>query len=193
MSHIAWWEGGGSALLGALAGAIAANVLPGYLIWRKRKIERKGELIAMQEELRMARSGMETIRGTKQVQALEVRVPLAIFEQGYPKLLGEGSLRDVEMRGLVEYITRAEALNRALDRAGEAATAGQTAELLYQFGRAKNHAALLLDRTLPDIQEQTVLAAVEGTIQRLIREPINPLKKTGRLALDRFTPKWLRL
>ena len=47
------------------------------------------------------------------------RLPLTMFERGLPKLIGEGLLTTNEISGLVEYIMRAEELNRGLDRGGE--------------------------------------------------------------------------
>jgi hypothetical protein len=88
---IEWWEGGAGAILGALLGALIGSIIPLAWAWNARRIERKGEITAMQVEMYHARLAMNALR-KDQIQAPLYHLPLTMFERGLPKLIGEDKL-----------------------------------------------------------------------------------------------------
>jgi hypothetical protein len=72
---------------------------------------------------------------TDNIQAPLYRLPLAIFKQALPKLIGEGRLTGSEVSLRVEYVNRVDELNRRLDRAGAAHAAHTELLLAEEFGR----------------------------------------------------------
>ena len=51
---IHWWEGGAGAIVAGLVGALVGSFIPVLWNYHTRNTERKGELVAMQAELRYA-------------------------------------------------------------------------------------------------------------------------------------------
>lgn len=130
---IDWWAGGAGVLLGAVIG----GCIP--LVWmrRLRQIERRGELAGMLIELRIAYIDMNALLSDRVLAPL-YRLPLTLFKQALPKLIGEKGPTLNQMALLVEYVNRAEELNRGLDRAGEAAGAELAAEFSRNCLKAQN-------------------------------------------------------
>lgn len=165
-SHISWWEGAAGALLGAMV----ASAIPIYVSWRARRIERRGELAAMQDEMQQAKDVMGKLLAMKAPQATSLRVPRVMLERGYPKIIGEGLLTPMETSALVEYVTQVEALNRALDQAGQAAAANNYVGVHYQIGLGMTSAKIILENMRPDMGDQSICFVVEKAILRLREE-----------------------
>src|SRR5580658_7345151 len=108
-----WWVGTGGTLFGAILGAIMGSFIP--LLWQRsiRAKERRGELLGMQVEMRQASIDLSNLLSDK-IEAPLYRLPLAIFKQALPKIIGEDKLTRDEVSVLVEYVNRAEELNRGL-------------------------------------------------------------------------------
>lgn len=174
--HIAWWEGAGGAIVGGLIGAVIAGWIP--LAWAKwaRRIERRGELTAMQVELDSAWIGMTAMREGG-IWAPLYRMPLTEFGRALPKLIGEGKLTQDEIRALVEYVIRLEEINRGLDRAGEAQSA-EDAKL--EFSRNLEKLKPILDtREWGRGDTMTLFGIAESAIYRLTGDsPPDRLKMT---------------
>jgi hypothetical protein len=117
---IDWWSG----TAGVLIGAILASAIPTAVEWWRRRVERRGELIAMSAEYYLAARALHALE-TENVQAPLYRIPLTMFEHALPKLIGEGSLKTGEIAVLIEYVNRIEELNRGLGRASAAHAAEQ--------------------------------------------------------------------
>lgn len=124
---IDWWAGGAGVLIGAVIG----SCIP--LLWmrRLRQVERRGELDGMLIELQLAEINMIQLR-TDRVLAPLYRLPIALFKQALPKLIGENGVTLNQKGVLVEYVNRIEELNRGLDRAG---AADRAAEAAAEFNR----------------------------------------------------------
>ncbi len=193
MNHIAWWEGGGGALLGALVGAVAASVIPVYLNWNKRNIERRGELAAIQDEMRQAKGVLDKLLQPKNPGALAERVPMVMLEGGYPKLIGEGLLGRNETSALVQYITQAEAVNRALTAAAQASAAGNGMAANFQVGQGIASARRIIQPERPGMPGQSVFEIVERAVQRLQKRWNRPLMESGARMLSQFSAIWKRL
>jgi hypothetical protein len=111
-----WWGGAAGALLGALIG----SCVPLLLTRNARRIERRGELVAMQIEMYHAWRFMNALNN-RSVPAPLYRVPVTMLEHALPKLIGEGQFTAIEVSALVEYVMRVGELNHGLRRAGEPA------------------------------------------------------------------------
>jgi hypothetical protein len=179
IEHIHWWEGAGGALVGGLVGALVGACIPLGRAWWQRRIERRGEITAMLEELRLAGDMMDALPHPKRddegrevlVTAPLYRLPLTFFELALPKLIGEGRLDEWEMHGLVEYVTRAEELNRGLQRAIQLYGKGTAGD---EINAAKKEWArnclkaehIRLDRSEHRFQGKTVFDAAWGALER---------------------------
>src|ERR1700722_2874247 len=79
-----------------------------------RRIERRGEIIAMIAEASSAGLQMKTlIRGP--VQAPLYRLPSEISKRALPKLIGDGRLTAPEINLLVEFANKIDEVNRGLE------------------------------------------------------------------------------
>ena len=112
---IDWWAGAVSALLGAVFG----SCIPLWWSWRLRRIERRGDIDAMQVELHQGHLYMHALCNDG-IKAPLYRLPVSLFKQALPRILGEQLLEIGAASALVEYTNRTEELNRGLDRAGDA-------------------------------------------------------------------------
>lgn len=91
---------------------------------KSRRIERRGEIIAMCADVYHARKRMEAL--TEQgIQAPLYRIPDSTFSSGLPKLIGDGRLRKNEVAVLLEYANKIAEINRGLERAGAAHAAAE--------------------------------------------------------------------
>jgi hypothetical protein len=120
-SHPDWLTGWVGAILGALIGTTIGGGVPLWWASRLRRLERKGQLFGMMAELRLAQLYMSALLSDGYASPL-YRLPLSMFEQALPKLIGDGKLTINEIGVLVEYVNRIEELNRGLDRSAEAST-----------------------------------------------------------------------
>ena len=115
LSGAPWWLTPVSTLLGVAVGAS----IPLFSATHRRRLERRGEVIAMISESLQARSSITSLT-LQNIQAPLYRLPTTIFKQALPKLIGDGHLRPTEIDVLVEFLNRIDELNRGLERAGDA-------------------------------------------------------------------------
>jgi hypothetical protein len=176
ISHPDWLVGWVGALIGGVLGAVFGSCIPlGWSAWQRHR-ERRGEILAMQVELRLAGLDMSALLEDK-VAAPLYRLPLSMFERALPKLIGERILTLNEIGLLVEYVNRAEELNRGLDRAAEASMVVASIVLPIEFDRNKLKAGAILreklrrhgDRSLYDGAWDVLLRLDEPIAERLWR------------------------
>jgi hypothetical protein len=159
-----WWAGAAGALLGALIGSCVPLA---WSAWMRRK-ERSGEITAMQVEMYHAKLAMNALR-TAGIQAPLYHLPLTMFERALPKLIGEGRLTPNEISGLVEYVMRAEELNRGLDLASAAALEGprNAAAVAQQYNRNVAKVTHILDEKQDRLGGMTAFAVAEEALYRV--------------------------
>jgi hypothetical protein len=138
-----------------------------------RTTERLGELNAMAAELYHAWTAMKALTETRPlVLAPLYHLPLTTFERALPKLIGEASLTDNEIAGLIEYVMRAEELNRGLDLASTvAATGGEEASIgaiKPQYDRNVGKVQHILHEKQEHLGGLTVFETAECAIYRLM-------------------------
>jgi hypothetical protein len=123
----------------AAAGTLAAVFYAMRLARRDvdaRRVERRGEIIAMIAEASSAGLRMKTL--VREVMPAPLyRLPSAITKRALPKLIGDGQLSPTEIDLLVEFSNKIDEVNRGLERAGDAhaAQAEQVSEWLKQEHR----------------------------------------------------------
>lgn len=133
-----WWAGA--------AGVVVGSFIPIGLAWWSRRTERLGELDGMVADLYQGERCMQALRNEDPpVFAPLYRLPLRMFDHALPKLIGEGLLTQNEVSSLLEYVMRAEELNRGLDRAGEAHVAGDVEQVKAEYNRNILKVAHVLD------------------------------------------------
>jgi hypothetical protein len=169
---IHWWEGGGGAVVGALVGAIIGSCIPFLWSMRVRAVERRGELVAMRVEMYHARVAMSELRESRPIILAPLyHIPLTMFDRRLPKPIGESSLTENEISGLVEYVMRAEELNRGLEHAREAAArgSGYDNELLVrqEYNRKVAKVAIILDNQDSRLESKTVFEVAQSALYRL--------------------------
>ncbi len=168
---VAWWEGAGGAVLAAFFGAIIGSCIPLFWSWRMRRVERRGEIIAMAVEMYHARINMnDLLVGDSDVLAPLYQLPLTMVERALPKLIGEGLLEDNEISGLVEYVMRAQELNRSLQRAGDAAARDQLDQvnLRLEYDRSRTRVSHIVDERRERLGGATLFEAAEAALYRLV-------------------------
>jgi hypothetical protein len=84
-----------------------------------RRIERRGEIIAMIAEAASAGLRMKALI-REGIHAPLYRLPSAISKRALPKLIGDGQLSPTEIDLLVEFSNKIDEVNRGLERAGDA-------------------------------------------------------------------------
>jgi len=162
-----WWEGAAGALLGALIG----SCVPLLLSWNARRIERRGELRAMQIEMYHAWRFMNALN-SRSVLAPLYRVPITMFEHALPKLIGEGQFTADELSALVEYVMRIEELNRGLRPAGEAAAANLRDLRESEFDRNIEKVNAILHDERWHLEGLTVYEVAELALYRLTGDTV---------------------
>lgn len=165
METPAWWLDV-SNLMSGLVGALLGLAWPALHGWRRRRTERKGELQAMSAELRLARERLIGLRVVG-IAAPLYHLPITVFGQATPKLIGEGLLAEQEITTLVEYLARSEELNRGLERARAAHAAG--GDINVEFGRNCEKAKSMLATERAEYGGQALVPAVEALIERLLK------------------------
>ena len=93
---IDWWTGGAGALVAALAGGVVGGIVPSVWAWYQRKVQRRGELVAIAAELAKARAALEALL-TEGIFAPLYRMPTAMAEASTPKFIGEGEIGRAKM------------------------------------------------------------------------------------------------
>jgi hypothetical protein len=157
-----WWAGAASALFGAVIG----SCIPLWWSRRLRRIERRGEIIAMHVELfRVFLTLRELIAAG--IAAPLYRLPISITEHALPKLIGDGVLDSNEVYALVEFVNRIEEMNRGLDRAGNAHALQDARLLLSEHKRNVAKATEILEEKLERHRGQSVFDATEDALIRL--------------------------
>jgi len=114
------WEGA--------AGVLVGSLIPLWWAGHRRRVERKGEIDAMHVEMHQSIIALRALIN-ENIMAPLYRLPVSITKLALPKLIGDGVLDANETSALVEYVNRAEEVNRGLDRAG-AAHAAQNYHLI---------------------------------------------------------------
>jgi hypothetical protein len=188
-SHPDWWSGWTGVLIGGVLGAVLGSSIPlGWRVWQRRR-ERRGEIRAMQAELRLAEMDMTSL--IDEVAAPLYRLPLSMFERALPKLIGEGELTFNEIGLLVEYVNRAEELNRGLDRAAEASMVAANFMLPGEFERNQLKAEAILREIL---QRHGNRSLRDGAWDALLRidEPIAGGCGLGFVIVGDLAPSILR-
>jgi hypothetical protein len=105
-----WQWGVVSLVLGLLVPLISARYL--------RRVERRGEVIAMLVEITETRARLITYT-TQNIMAPLYRLPTSILKMAMPKLIGAGPLTSREIDTLIQYSNKVDEINRGLDRAGD--------------------------------------------------------------------------
>jgi hypothetical protein len=143
-----WWAG--------TAGVIVGSLIPIGLAWWSRRTERLGELDGMLADLYQAERCMRALRtddppvpAQSAPTAPLLRLPLRMFDIALPKLIGEGLLSQNGVATLLEYVMRAEELNRGLDRASDARAQGR-----YQLVEEEYKGILQIVARIIDVTEE---------------------------------------
>jgi hypothetical protein len=133
---------------------------------KSRRIERRGEIIAMCADVYHARQRMETLTEQK-IQAPLYRIPDSTFSSGLPKLIGDGRLKKNEIAVLLEYSNKVAEINRGLDRAGAAHTRqpGGSDLLSSEFVRNQAKANEVLEP--PDEGKEPLINEAERALYRV--------------------------
>lgn len=158
-----YWEGAAGALLGAFVGSCVPLAWAAY----QRQYERTGELTAMAVELMHARRNLAAIKAAE-IQNPTYQLPLNATHRALPKLIGEGLLNDNETSALIEYVMKAEELNRALDRAGAASVSNIQPSIVTETNRTRATVTEILEYTQQSLGGQTLLDAAEAAVYRLM-------------------------
>jgi hypothetical protein len=134
---------------------------------KSRRIERRGEIIAMCADVYHARKRMETLTEQQKIQAPLYRIPDSAFASGLPKLIGDGRLRKNEIAVLLEYANKIAEINRGLDRAGaaHAAQPGGSDLLNSEFARNQAKANEVLEP--PDDGKEALINEAERALYRV--------------------------
>lgn len=159
---IDWWEGAA----GALGGAVLGGCIPLGWAWWRRRVERRGEIDAMQAELFRVLILLRELR-TAKVGAPLYRLPISVTEHALPKLIGDGVLTDQEGYALVEYVNRIDEVNRGLDQAAEAYASRNLAWLDEEYKRNLLKATAILEEQLERHQDQTIFDAAQAVLVRI--------------------------
>ena len=177
IAHPDWWSGWLGALIGGVIGAVLGSSIP--LSWsaRQRRRERTGEIWAMQVELRLAKLHMDTLLEEGLHGMPLYQIPLSMFHRALPKLIGEKKLTLNQISLLVEYVNRAEELNRGLDHAVRASVDLKSIVPAIERSSNRERARAILqeklvrhgDQTLYDGAWYALIDADESWIIRLWR------------------------
>jgi hypothetical protein len=165
--QVQWREGAAGLLLGAVIG----SCIPLGWAARARRIERKGEVLGMQVEMFHGWRAMNALR-SDQIMAPLYRLPLTMFERALPKLVGERKLTKEETAALIEYVIRAEEINRGLERAGAAHMANQTDALTEEFIRNLAKVEEMLTKKDERLGGLTVFEVAQAALARLTGEKL---------------------
>jgi hypothetical protein len=127
-------------------------------------------------EMYHARIAMNALRDTTKqpiVMAPLYHLPLTMFERALQKLIGEKLLDENEIAALVEYVMRAEELNRGLDLATSAEASGAEARVAEQWDRNVAKVGHILDEKLERLGGGTVFDVAEEALFR-VEESLPP-------------------
>src|SRR5688572_4523764 len=113
------WLSDPQVVMSGVYGVFLGLLFPATYAWWRRRKERQGEMYAMHSEMRRASECIGALCG-QDIFAPLYRLPLTMYTIALPKLIGEGNLDQNEIGALLEYMARAEELNRGLERAGQA-------------------------------------------------------------------------
>jgi hypothetical protein len=144
---------------------------------KSRRIERRGEIVAMCADVYHARKRMETLT-EQNIQAPLYRIPDSTLSSGLPNLIGEGRLRKNEVAVLLEYANKIAEINRGLDRAGAAHAAQPGGSDLLSSEFARNQA-----------KANEVIEPADDGQEPLINQAERALYRMDML----YSPWWIRL
>lgn len=182
------WSGAAGVGIGTLLG----TAIPFWREWRRRRVERRGDIISMMVELRFAALALEELR-TSDIATPLFRLPITMFERAVPKLVGEGLLSINEHAALIEYINRIEELNRGLDQAGGARAAGRELYVAEEFARNREKAEGFF-KVEKRLVNQSLFDAAMDTVFRLDEQfsPVEVALPWGALPCEVKIPRlWL--
>ena len=134
---------------------------------KSRRVERRGEIVAMCADVYHARKRMENLT-EQRIQAPLYRIPDSTFTSGLPKLIGDGRLRGRTKSPLsLEYANKIAEINRGLDRAGaaHAAQPGGSDLLNNEFARNQAKANEVLEP--PDDGKEPLINEAERALYRV--------------------------
>jgi hypothetical protein len=160
------WAGAASVLAGAVIGGVIGSGIPLWWARRLRRIERRGELIGMLVEMHLSLIDMNALQ-TDNFAAPLYRLPVSIFKQALPKLIGEKGLGENGVSVLVEYMNRVEELNRGLDRAGSAHAARDAILIAEESSRNKLKAETIRTEKSDRHEDQTLYDGAWAALTRL--------------------------
>lgn len=157
-------------VMSGIGGVLIGFLIPAIHGWWRRHQERQGELYAMHCEMRRAFDCIAALR-SQPIQAPLYRLPLTIHTIALPKLIGEGNLDINQIGALLEYLARADELNRGLDRAGQAHAAGPGGNdwLTQEFNRNRSKAADIVETKYERLGDMTVFDASQAALFALQR------------------------
>lgn len=157
-------------LWSGFVGVIVGSFIPIGTAWWARRKELRGELDAMQAELRRAHLCMSALRNDEpRILAPLYRLPLTMFGIALPKIIGDGRLTLNETGALLEFVMRAEELNRGLDRAGEAHAAAAWERLEDEYKRNVEKVRHILDVPDKRFGGDTLFDAAQRALFRIER------------------------
>jgi len=158
------WLSDPQIVMSGIGGVFFGLLFPVMHAWWRRRKERLGELHALNAELCLAAERM-TALPIAGITAPLYHLPLTMFGLAAPRLIGEGHLNQMEITALVEYMARAEELNRGLERARAAHAAHGEIETEYQRNCEK--AKGILNTKIDLFGGVSLVDAVRGSIGRL--------------------------
>jgi hypothetical protein len=134
---------------------------------KSRRMERRGEIVAMCADVYQARKRIETLTEQK-IQAPLYRIPDSTFASGLYKLIGDGRLRENEIAVLLQYANKIAEINRGLDRAGaaHAAQPGGGDLLTSEFARNQAKANEVLEPQ--DDGKEPLINEAERALYRVV-------------------------
>jgi hypothetical protein len=92
--------------------------VPVYIARQLRRVERRGEVIAMLVEIEETRARLNSYT-TQNIMAPLYRLPSSNLKLALPKLIGAGPLTNREIDTLIRYANKVDEINRGLDRASD--------------------------------------------------------------------------
>ena len=156
----------------AAVGTIAAVIVALGLARRdtkSRRIERRGDIVAMCSDVYQGKRRMETLI-RQNIQAPLYRIPDRSFSHGLSRLIGDGRLTELEIDILLEYANKIAEINRGLDRAGDAHAAqpGGSSHLSDEFSRNQAKANEVLYEESNRFGDEPLIDATERALYRIV-------------------------
>ena len=135
---------------------------------KSRRIERRGDIVAMSADVFQGRLRM-TALVREAIQAPLYRIPETMLQHGLPRLIGDGRLTQNEIDVLLEYASRVAEINRGLDRAGDAHASQPSGSdhLTNEFARNQAKANEVLYEESGRFGNESLIDAAERALFRV--------------------------